>query len=108
MEHRVFLCKSQGMIQRDQRDACAQLYPLGSRCCGHCDDRRRSERIARVMMFAEPYRMEAQLFFELHLLENLGIVLRGRSMRLRVVVSVVQDAEFHLSSPSVPCTVLRV
>ena len=40
-------------------------------------------------MFAQPYRMEAQLFFELHLLENLGIVLGGRSMRLWVIVSIV-------------------
>src|SRR5260370_37647219 len=87
------------MMQGDQRDACAQLYPLGLRCCGHFDYRRRSERIAGVMMVAEPYHMEAQLFFELHLLENLGIVLRGRTMRLRILIGVIENSEFHQNHP---------
>src|SRR5712691_1240239 len=83
------------MIERNQRDAGAQTNARGARRCRHGHDWRGTERVAGVVVLAKPHRIKTQLLFELHLLENLIVVLRGRTMRLGVVVGGVENAEFH-------------
>src|SRR5215831_7368761 len=85
------------MVERNERYSGAELDALGARRRRHSNHRWRAERVARVMMFTEPYGMIAQLFGELGLFEDISVIMRGGAVNLGIVVGIVEQPEFHRS-----------
>ena len=106
IQHGILFGQPDRVIKRHQGDAGPESNAFGPAGGRHGDDRRRPERIARVVVLAKPDRVKAEFFFQFDLFQNLVIILLSRAVDVRVIVGIVENSEFH--APSFSSTTLTL
>jgi hypothetical protein len=106
VEYREVLGDMHRIMQRQQQHVSANADALSARRDRRQErDRRRAPRVGREMVLARPYRIEAELFGQDRLIEEVAIDLVHRLRAARQLANSHADDELHAASPIAPIRV---
>jgi hypothetical protein len=101
VEYREVLGDTHRVVQRQQQHVSANADALSARR-HRCQerDRRRAPRVGREMVLARPYRVEAELFGQFRLFEEIAVHLVHRLRAARQLANSHADDELHAALPN--------